>query len=71
MENGRVTDATSRYVRPEGDDGNPAEGIPRAGRETTPSDIEQRLSVLKDLLDKHLIFREDCEQKKAEILRDL
>lgn len=68
----KIVDVTSRYVKPEEKKESPSDHtlqtINKAG---TSEEIEGRLSVLKDLLDKNLITREDYEKKKAEILKGL
>ena len=72
MEPKKIVDATSRYVKPENTPMKPAEVIsPATKAEGPPESVENRLKVLKDLLDKNLITREDYEKKKAEILEGL
>jgi hypothetical protein len=61
----KTVDATSRYVKPEDKPSQPM----KTG--DAPESMENRLKVLKDLLDKDLITREDYEKKKAEILEGL
>ncbi len=72
MEPKKIFDATSRYVKPEDGEKAPAEVMPPV-TETGghPEGIENRLKVLKDLLDKNLITQEDYEKKKAAILEGL
>ncbi|HON96576.1 MAG TPA: SHOCT domain-containing protein, partial [Desulfomonilia bacterium] len=63
---------TSKYVKPKDSKKEPADVIPPV-TETMghPESIENRLKVLKDLLDKNLITRDDYEKKKAAILEGL
>jgi hypothetical protein len=72
MEPKKIVDETSRYVKP-GDKGTkPVEEISQdRNGDGTSGSMEERLRVLKDLLDKNLITREDYEKKKAEILNGL
>jgi len=72
MESKKIFDATSKYVKPKDSKKEPADVIPPV-TETMghPESIENRLKVLKDLLDKNLITREDYEKKKAAILEGL
>jgi len=68
----KIVDVTSRYVRPEDKKEGPSDKIPQTiSKEGASEEVESRLRVLKDLLDKNLITHEDYEQKKAEILKGL
>ena len=72
MEPKKMVDETSKYVKPKDSKKEPADVIPPV-TETMghPESIENRLKVLKDLLDKNLITRDDYEKKKAAILEGL
>lgn len=72
MEPKKIVDVTTRYVRPEDKDAISVQAAPQGGKGDGHSgSIEERLKVLKDLLDKNLITREDYEKKKTEILEGL
>lgn len=72
MDPRKIVDATSRYVGTEGKDARSVQAAPQGGKGDGPSgSIEERLRVLRDLLDKNLITPEDYEKKKTEILEGL
>ena len=68
----KIVDATSRYVKPEDNTARPQDKTLQPSNQKVPDEsLEGRLRVLKDLLDKNLITKDDYEIKKKEILNQL